>query len=249
VNENVLIVGATSGIARALGHELAEQGCHLMLAGRRQDELDRCAADLRTRYQTPTGTEPFEALDFESHPAFFTRCLDHFAGTLHGLILCHGYMPNQTATQTNITEVRRTIDVNFTSAISLLMLAANYFEQRKSGYIVVLSSVAGDRGRMSNYTYGAAKAGLNAYLQGMRNRLQHAGVQVLTVKPGFVDTPMTHGLLNPHSPLVATPERVAREVNNAIRKRKDVIYSPGFWRVLMAIIRALPESIFKRLRF
>jgi short-subunit dehydrogenase len=249
MNENVLIVGATSGIARALGHELAGQGCHLMLAGRRQDELDRCAADLRTRYQTPTGTASFEALDFEGHPVFFDRCLDHFAGKLDGIILCHGYMPNQTATQTSIIEARRTIDVNLTSVISLLMLAANYFEQRKRGYIVVLSSVAGDRGRMSNYTYGAAKAGLNAYLQGVRNRLQHAGVQVLTVKPGFVDTAMTHGLLNPHSRLVAAPERVAREVNNAIRKRKDVIYSPGFWRMVMGIIRTLPEPIFKRLRF
>jgi short-subunit dehydrogenase len=125
---------------------------------------------------------------------------------------------------------------------------ANYLEERGRGYIAAVSSVAGDRGRQSNYTYGASKAGLSAYLQGLRNRLHPAGVHVLTVKPGFVDTPMTHGLVNPDSPLVASPEQVAADVDLAIRKRKDVIYTRWFWRAVMLVIGSIPERVFKRLK-
>lgn len=200
------------------------------------------------RYHADVWVELFEALDFATHAAFFERCLARFDGELDGFVLCHGYMTNQETTEQDWDEAQRTIDVNFTSTVSLLMLAANYFELRKKGYIVALSSVAGDRGRMSNYTYGAAKAGLSAYLQGLRNRLHRAGVQVLTVKPGLVDTPMTAGLLDPQSPLVATPEKIARDINQAIHKRKDTLYSPWFWRFIMGLIRVLPERVSKRLK-
>src|SRR6516164_9862855 len=126
--------------------------------------------------------------------------------------------------------LRQSLDVNFLSAAELLEIAAAYFEPRRSGFIAAISSVAGDRGRQSNYTYGAAKAGLTAYLQGLRNRLWRAGVHVLTVNPGFVDTPMTRGRINPNSLLVATPERVARDIDRALRRRRDVLYTPWFWR-------------------
>lgn len=218
------------------------------MAGRSQEELDKCAVDLQVRYQTAVFVELFEALDFTDHATFFERCLSRFNGELDGIVLCYGYMTDQDTTEKDFGEARRTIDVNFTSVISLLMLAANYFEQRKKGYIVALSSVAGDRGRMSNYTYGATKAGLSAYLQGLRNRLHRAGVQVLTVKPGFVDTPMTYGKLDPQSPLVASPEKIAHDISRAIRQRKDVLYTPRFWQLVMGFIRALPEWMFKRLR-
>lgn len=248
MSKNLVVVGATSGIARALCHELSRDGNRLILAGRAREELEKCAADLRVRYRTDAWVELFEALDFSTHAAFFERCLAQFNGELDGFVLCHGYMTDQETTEKDWNEARRTIDVNFTAAVSLLMLAANYFERRKKGYIVALSSVAGDRGRMSNYTYGAAKAGLSVYLQGLRHRLHPAGVQVLTVKPGFVDTPMTAGLLDPQSPLVASPEKIARDINRALRQCKDVLYSPWFWRVIMGLIRGLPERVFKRLR-
>ncbi len=218
------------------------------MAGRSQEELARGAVDLQERYQTAAFVEPFEALDFTNHATFFERCLSRFNGELDGFVLCHGYMTDQDITEKDFGEARRTIDVNFTSVISLLMLAANYFEQRKKGYIVALSSVAGDRGRMSNYTYGATKAGLSAYLQGLRNRLHRSGVRVLTVKPGFVDTPMTYGKLNPQSPLVASPEKIAHDISQAIRKRKDVLYTPWFWQLVMGLICVLPERVFKRLK-
>ena len=218
------------------------------MAGRSQEELDKCAVDLQERYQTTAFVEPFEALDFANHAIFFERCLSRFNDELDGFVLCYGYMTDQDTTEKDFGETRRTIDVNFTSVISLLTLAANYFEQRKKGYIVALSSVAGDRGRMSNYTYGATKAGLSVYLQGLRNRLHRAGVQVLTVKPGFVDTPMTYGKLDLQSPLVASPEKIAHDISWAIRKRKDVLYTPWFWQLVMGLICALPERVFKRLK-
>jgi short-subunit dehydrogenase len=246
--ENVLVVGATSGIAEALCHRLALRGCRLVLAGRGADRVGRIAADLHLRHGVEAHVEPFEALDFESHPEFFRRCLAHLEGDLTGVVLCHGFMADQRATEDDFAQARRTIDVNFTSAVSLLGLAANYLERERRGYIAVIGSVAGDRGRRSNYTYGAAKAGLATYLGGLRQRLQSAGVHVLTIKPGCVDTPMTRGLLNPKSPMVASPSRVARDIDRAIRSRKNTLYTPWFWRPILAIIRSIPEPLFKRIK-
>jgi short-subunit dehydrogenase len=140
------------------------------------------------------------------------------------------------------------IDVNYTSAVSLLGLAAAHFASKKTGCICAVSSVAGDRGRQSNFLYGSTKAALTAHLQGLRNRLFRAGVAVVTIKPGFVDTAMTWGLVNPASPLVASPKRVARDMARAIERRANVVYSPWFWRWIMAIIRAIPEPLFKRMK-
>jgi short-subunit dehydrogenase len=246
--ENVLVVGATSGIAEALCRRLAVRGCHLVLAGRSVGEVARVATDLKIRYGIDTHVEAFEALDFESHPDFFRRCLARVDGDLTGVILCHGFMADQRRTEGDFTQARRTIDVNLTSAVSLLSHAANYLEGERWGYIAVIGSVAGDRGRRSNYTYGAAKAGLATYLGGLRQRLHPAGVHVLTIKPGFVDTPMTRGLLDPKSPLVASPSRVARDIDRAIRSRKDTLYTPWFWWPILGLIRSLPESLFKRIR-
>ncbi len=243
----MLVLGATSGIGRALCHVMAQRGCHLLLAGRDWEQVQKDAADLSLRYQNEAFPLRFEALDYESHPAFFARCVEHFGGQLDGVVLCYGYMTGQAETEADFSEARLTVDVNFTSAISILNLAATYLMSRGRGYVAAISSVAGDRGRGSNYTYGAAKAGLTIYLQGLRNRLHRAGVSVLTIKPGFVDTPMTQGLVNPNSLLVASPERVARDIDAAIRRRKNVLYTPWFWSWIMRIIRAIPESIFKRL--
>ncbi len=165
-----------------------------------------------------------------------------------GVLLCYGQLDEQRATETDSAAARCAIDVNFTSAVSILNLVAEHLAAQKSGFIAAISSVAGDRGRQSNYTYGAAKAALTTYLQGLRNRLHPLGVQVLTVKPGFVDTPMTHGILRPDSPLVASRERVARDIDRALCRRRNVIYTPWYWWAVMTIIRSIPEFVFKRLR-
>lgn len=248
MSENVLILGATSGIARAICHEMAKRGCRLILAGRKLDELERDATDLRVRYNVAADSIAFDALDFEGHPAFIQKCLDLVGGHLDGVILCHGYLPDQVQAQADFAEARRTLDINFTSAVSLLGPLANYFEQRRSGYIAAIGSVGGDCGRMSNYAYGSAKAALAIWLQGLRNRLFHSGVHVLTIKPGFVETPMSRGVVKPDSPLVVKPERVARDIDRAIRHRKNVLYTPWFWWGILTIICSIPESIFKRLK-
>ena len=186
MRENVVVIGATSGIAQALDAELARRGCGLVLAGRNVQELERCAADLRVRFQTPVSIERFEAENFDDYHAFWTRCAGHFPEGIDGVVVCHGYLPEQPQAQQSFVELRKSFDMNFLSAAALLEIAAAYFVERKKGYIAAISSVAGDRGRQSNYLYGAPKAGLTAYLQGLRNRLHPSGIAVLTIKPGFV---------------------------------------------------------------
>jgi decaprenylphospho-beta-D-erythro-pentofuranosid-2-ulose 2-reductase len=248
MSENVLILGATSGIARAVASELAARGARLVLAGRNVDELERIAADVSVRHGMPAVVEAFEALDYAAHAGLVERADAAFPGGLDGVVLAYGYMTEQAKTQTDFEAARRTIDVNFTSAVSVLEPLAARLEARRRGWLAVISSVAGDRGRQSNYTYGAAKAGLSAYVQGLRNRLHPAGVHVLTIKPGFVDTAMTQGVVNPGSPLLVQPDRVAREIVDGIERRADVLYTPWFWRGIMKTITAIPESVFKRLR-
>jgi short-subunit dehydrogenase len=247
MTETVLILGATSGIAKELSRVLAQRGCSLVLAGRDAGELEKSAADLRVRFQVKADVEVFDALDYSGHAALVDRCLSR-PDPIDGVILCYGDLPDQRNTEISPDAARRAIDLNFTSAAAILSPFVNYLEGRRSGYLAAISSVAGDRGRQSNYTYGAAKAGLTAYLQGLRNRLYRSGVHVLTVKPGFVDTPMTHGILNPNSPLVASPARVARDIDRAIRRRRNTLYTPWFWRAIMLVIGMVPEPIFKRMK-
>jgi decaprenylphospho-beta-D-erythro-pentofuranosid-2-ulose 2-reductase len=243
---SVLILGATSGIARAVAAEFARHHYDLILAGRDQHELRLLSSDLALRYGVKTIDFPFEALAFENHEALLRPCLDYAGEALAGVALCIGYLGDQAAAQTDFAEARRILDTNFTGCVSALNIIANHFESRRSGFICVISSVAGDRGRQSNYLYGAAKAGFSAYLQGLRNRLLHSGVRVITIKPGFVDTAMTFG--RPNRFLVASPEAAARGIFNAVASGKDVAYVPWFWRAIMLVVRLIPEAVFKRLR-
>jgi NAD(P)-dependent dehydrogenase (short-subunit alcohol dehydrogenase family) len=167
-------------------------------------------------------------------------------GGLDVALLAHGMLPDQARCQTSVNDALTAVDVNFTSTVALLTPLANRFEAARAGCIAVISSVAGDRGRQSNYVYGCAKGGLDRFLEGLRNRLFRSGVAVVTLKPGFVDTPMTAGMRQ--GPLFASARRAGRAVHGAIERRRDVAYIPWFWRPIMAIIRALPESMFKRLR-
>jgi decaprenylphospho-beta-D-erythro-pentofuranosid-2-ulose 2-reductase len=242
----VLLFGATSAIARAVAGEFARRRYDLVLIGRDEKELGYLAADLRVRYQVRTSCQVLDVLAFDSHPERLTACLSEAGEAVAGAVLCFGTLGDAVAARKDFREARLILETNFTGCVSVLNFLASYFEARRKGFLCVLSSVAGDRGRQSNYLYGAAKGGLSLYLQGLRNRLFPSGVRVITVKAGFVDTKMTFG--RPGLFLVATPEAVARGICRAIERQKDVVYLPWFWRPVMWVIRAVPEWIFKRLK-
>lgn len=238
----VLIVGAKSDIALALAREYAKNGFDLYLVGRKIESLDGFRNDLQIRTGRDVVLKELDVTEFSSHKAFY----EGLPEKPQGVIVAAGYMADQVATQCDWPETLNTINVNYTGAVSILNIVANDFEQQHSGFIIGISSVAGDRGRKANYTYGSAKAGFSAYLSGLRNRLFTAGVQVLTVKPGFVATKMTAGLDLPDR-LTAHPEAVARDILSAQKKGKDVVYTLWVWRYIMLIIRHFPEIIFKRM--
>ena len=240
----VLITGATSGIGSAVARRLAAEGRPLVLAGRDEDELERLAGDLRVRHDAPVETRRFEAQDFQSHPAFVESCAAAFVEGLAGVIVCHGYLGDNERAHDDPEMARAIFEINYASCAAVLERVAALLESRGGGFLCAVSSVAGDRGRQSNYLYGSAKAGLNVYMDGLRHRLARTGVSVTTVRPGFVDTGMTYGL--PGLFLVADPDRVARDVLRAIRRRRRVVYTPWFWRYIMLIIRNVPAFVFHK---
>jgi decaprenylphospho-beta-D-erythro-pentofuranosid-2-ulose 2-reductase len=241
----VLILGANAGIGRALAAEFALQRYDLILAGRDGEELQALAADLTLRYNVQARAATLNILEFDALEPALTACIAPSGDSLEGAVFCIGYVGDQELARRDLNEARRILDTNFTGAVLLLNLLANHFEQKRKGFICALSSVAGDRGRQSNYLYGSAKGGLSTYLQGLRNRLYRSGVHVITVKPGFVDTRMVFGRAK--LPLVASPEAVARDIYRAIESRRNVVYVPWFWRGIMALVRAVPEGLFKKL--
>jgi short-subunit dehydrogenase len=242
---NVLIVGATSAIAQATARLLAADGDRLFLIARDSNRLEAVAADLKTRGAAQVETCVMDVADHERHEPVIEQAVERL-GALDTVLVAHGSLPDQAACETSVQRMREQIDINFLSAVCLLTHLANRFAAQGRGTIAVISSVAGDRGRQSNYVYGAAKGGLSVFLQGLRNRLHRDGVRVLTIKPGFVDTPMTAALEK--GVLWASPETIARGIYKAIERGRDVAYLPGFWRPIMAAIRLIPESLFKRLR-
>ena len=246
--ENHVVVGATSGIAGAICKELARQGANLILLGRNTDELEKVAADLRIRYEVDVHVLEFQATEFQLHADIARNCSDLADGDLTAVYICHGNLIDQQDSQASCDLMLSSLEINMTSFVTICEPFAEIFERQGYGRLIGISSVAGDRGRQSNYIYGAAKAGVTAYLSGLRNRLFHKGVHVMTVKPGFVATKMTAGLLEPKSPMVASPEKVARDVVRASKRRKNILYTPRRWCLIMAIIRSIPEFIFKRLK-
>jgi short-subunit dehydrogenase len=242
----VAILGATSPIARGMAIEFARQGRDLILAARDGEELERIAEDVRVRTDRSVSTLVFDALDFDRHEEAAATCLQAYPQGLAGVALCFGYMDEQDRAQRDMQCARRTIDVNYAGAVSLLERFAAHFEEQGAGFIAAVSSVAGDRGRQSNYIYGSAKAGLSAYLQGLRNRLHHAGATVTTIKPGFVDTSMTFGKEGVF--LAADPQKAGAVMARAALRGASVVYVPWFWRGIMLIIKGLPERVFRRMR-
>lgn len=238
-----LILGATSDIAIALARHLSANGYNLQLAARDAESLKALKSDIEIRNGVSVTTVELDALNFESHYALYQR----LAVKPDIAILVFGYLGNHDRALEDWRESERILNTNYVGAVSILNVIANDFEKRKAGIIVGISSVAGDRGRMSNYLYGSAKAGMTAYLSGLRNRLFHSGVHVLTVKPGFVRTQMTEGLKLP-APVTADPDQVAKRIFAAIKKKKNTIYVLPIWSLIMLVIRTIPESIFKKLK-
>ena len=243
--KNILIIGATSAIAQETARCYAAGGAKLHLIGRNEQKLQDMQADLQSRGAEQVTVAQADLLDTALH----NKLIDETWDTLRqvdGVLIAHGTLGDQTEAEADYAVAEKEFQSNMLSAISLLTPIANKMELQRCGVIAVITSVAGDRGRQSNYIYGSAKAGLNTYLQGLRNRLTPHGVTVLTIKPGFVDTPMTAELEK--GPLFASAKKVGSGIHKAMGKKKDVAYLPGFWWGIMCIIKAIPEGIFKKLK-
>lgn len=243
---NVVIFGATSAIAQAVARLYAPAGAKFFLVARNPERLAVVATDLGARGAAQVDTAAADLADLSAHAHLIARAKSAL-GTFDRILIAHGTLGNQAAGQANIETMTREINLNFLSAASLAAHAANVLEMQKSGSIAVIGSVAGDRGRQSNYIYGSAKAGLGAFVEGLRHRMWRHGVNVSLVKPGFVDTPMTAGLAK-GGPLWASPEKVARDIKAAMERGVAVRYTPWFWRWIMLIIRSVPDAIFRRTR-
>jgi len=248
-NETAVIFGATSAVGQALSKIHAEKGGALILIGRNADRLETTAADLRTRGAPQVDCLVSDLDDFDSHAELMQQISDK-SSDIAKYYFFYGSLPDQKDCETSWEISQKALTTNFLSAASLLTLIANKVEKESKDKgdrgIIVVTSVAGDRGRQSNYVYGAAKGGLTLFLQGLRNRLYKSGCSVTTVKPGFIDTPMTSEI-EKGGPLWATPEKVAGDIFKAAQKGKNEIYTPNFWMFIMLIIKNVPETIFKRL--
>ncbi len=239
---NILILGAASDIAQALAHRFAREGFTMVLAGRDAEHLAVIAKDIELRYQVTAEVREFDAVATDTHRDFYDAL-----PVKPDIVACvFGYLGDQGMAQSDYGEARRIIDTNYSGAVSILNIVADDYEQRRAGTIIGVASVAGDRGRQSNYIYGSAKGAFAIYLAGLRNRLFKAGASVLTVKPGFVATKMTSHLDLPKA-LTAQPQKVADDIYRAYRKRRDCVYTIWPWRYIMLVIKSIPEFVFKRL--
>ena len=243
--KQIMIIGATSAIAQSVARLFATRRASMFLVARNSERLSVVADDLRARGAVAVQCFAADLAKHDLHAEILSAAWTALPA-MDLVLVAHGVLPDQAQCQASVTDTMHALDVNFLSVVSLLTPLANKFEATKRGTLAVISSVAGDRGRQSNYVYGAAKSGLDAFLQGLRNRLSKAGVHVVTIKPGFVATPMTAHLPQ-QGPLWAQPDDVAEGIVKAIDKQKDVVYLPGFWALIMLIIRLIPERIFKRL--
>lgn len=244
VTRKILVLGATSGIAEAVCRIWASQGAQLFLVARNSEKLAAVAADLKTRGAAYVGTAVADLDDTERH----AELLSHAVNSLTGMdvaLLAHGILGDQSRAEQDFHHAAQILHTNLIAPISLLTWLTNYCVQRRSGVLAVLSSVAGDRGRKSNYLYGSSKAGLTAFLAGLRNRIDREGVTVITIKPGPVKTAMTAGMKG--SEKFADVNKVAQSIVTAIDKRVDSVYVPFQWAPIMWVVRSIPERIFKKL--
>jgi short-subunit dehydrogenase len=242
---HILIIGATSAIAEATARRFAHNGDRLYLVARNQERLAAMASDLKTRGATQVETMVLDVNDTAKHADLISQA-ETTMGELDTILIAHGTLSDQKACEASFDETLKELQTNCLSVISLLTHVANRFEEQKRGTIVAISSVAGDRGRQSNYVYGTAKAAVTTFLQGLRNRLYRSGVTVITIKPGFVDTPMTASFRK--GKLWASPEQIGKGIDLAIKRKNDVVYLPWFWKFTMVVIKLLPETFFKKIK-
>jgi short-subunit dehydrogenase len=241
---NILILGATSAMAQATAKQWASTDTQFFVVARGAKRLQTIADDLQARTQNKTHTFAMDANDTEKHAACITEATKKM-GSIDLVLIAHGTLSDQSQCEQNVALLRHELETNALSTVMFLTLIANELEKQKHGTIVVITSVAGDRGRQSNYVYGAAKAMVETFAQGLRQRLAKQNVHVLSVKPGFTDTPMTQDIKK--GLLWAQPEKIAKDIVRAVKKKKNVIYTPCFWWGIMTIIKCIPECIFKKL--
>lgn len=241
---NIIIIGTTSAIAQAVAKQYANHAASFFLVARNNEHLKVVEADLTAR---GAGTVSTFCQDFSASGDYNDLLQASLAalGQIDLLLIAHGTLTDQVEAESSVIETQRQMQINCLSTISLLTCYANEFAKQAHGTIAVIGSVAGDRGRQSNYIYGTAKAALTTFCQGLSNRLQKKDVNVLLIKPGFVDTPMTAGIKK--GLLWAKPEKVAKDIIKAIKTKKSVLYTPTFWRLIMFIIKMIPTKIFNRL--
>ncbi len=239
----VLILGATSDIGIAIARKFAGEKWDVQLAGRKPEQLEPVASDIRVRHNVVCTVNEFDAINFKSHESFF-----HSLSPKPEVTICvFGVMDDEEEAFDDWTLTERMIQTNYTGAVSILNVAAKYYISQEKGTIIGISSVAGDRGRASKMIYGSAKAAFSAYLSGLRNKCFKHKVHVMTVQPGFVYTRMTEDLNLP-KPLTSTPRQVADGIYDAFLKKKNVVYLKWFWRYMMLMIKNIPEFQFKKMK-
>ncbi len=240
----VLVLGATSSIAIATMRRLAAPNRHFMLVARNGDRLTAVAQDLLTRGALAVDTWVMDLDDTATHREMLASAAQRL-GRIDLALIAHGVLGDQQAAEADFEVAAAILHTNFISTVSLLTWLANYLQAQRGGTLAVISSVAGDRGRKSNYVYGASKGALNIFLEGLRNRIDRDGVNVLTIKPGFVSTPMTAHVA--HNALFASPDQVALGIVKAVVHRRDVVYLPWFWSWIMMAVRSIPGRFFKKM--
>ncbi len=243
-NKSVLILGALSDIAKSIAQKYGENGYNLHLAARKIDDLKLHSTDLKIRYNIDIDIYELDLLKTETHKNFINNLRE-----IPSILICAvGLLGKQKESENDLELRTKVLRTNYEGPINIISDFANIFENRGYGTIVGISSVAGDRGKASNYIYGSAKAGFTAFLSGLRNRLAKKNVHVLTVLPGTVNTKMTLGMKLPKF-FTSSPEKVAKDIYDAVKKKRDVIYTMKIWRLIMFIIRCIPEKIFKNKSF
>ncbi len=238
----VLILGAKSDIAKSIAKVYAEKGYPLVLASRLHESLIDFSSQLQQDFSAAIILKEFDVLKTNEHQNF----INNLNVPLAGVVCCVGYLGNQKLAESDVKERDLILNTNFTGPVNILSEIANKFKTNNKGFIVGISSVAGERGRQSNFFYGSAKAGFTEFLSGLRNSLSKTNIHVLTVKPGFVYTQMTQDLDLPKT-LTATPDLVAKKVFQAQQRGKNTLYVKWFWKYIMLVIKLIPEPIFKKM--